>query len=290
MEATREWLVDGPRVIDVGDDGEVVRRLRVSVVGGRVDVVGHDSPTARIEVSAVEEVPLRIAWDGSELRISQLPDRDGGILGLLTQRLAGIDRAAAVLSVSVPTGTRTSVGTVTASALVTGVTAPVRVKTVSGPLALDTITGDVDANTVSGDVECADVTGQLVVRTVSGSLTARACTLAAVRIDTVSGDVTLDLRNSAATIASSSVSGDVTVRAPRGGYDVEMRTPSGHVVVDGTELGRGPQCLGGGRIVDGDGALKVRARSASGNLVVLRAPAPSPDGTGTTGAARTEER
>jgi hypothetical protein len=56
-----EWSVDTPRVLDIGGDGEQVRRLSVAVVGGRVDVVTHnDSPTARVEIAQVEGMPVKV--------------------------------------------------------------------------------------------------------------------------------------------------------------------------------------------------------------------------------------
>ena len=57
--AQETWLVSGEKVIDV--DG--VRRLKVALVAGQINVVGHDEPTARIEVHSV---------GGRELKISGL--------------------------------------------------------------------------------------------------------------------------------------------------------------------------------------------------------------------------
>jgi hypothetical protein len=44
--AQEKWLVDGPKVIDL----ENIDRLKVSLVGGHVDIVGHDEPGVRVEV------------------------------------------------------------------------------------------------------------------------------------------------------------------------------------------------------------------------------------------------
>ena len=48
--AEESWVVSGPQVIEVDE----VRSLRVQLVGGRVDVVTHDEPGARIEVHDVD--------------------------------------------------------------------------------------------------------------------------------------------------------------------------------------------------------------------------------------------
>jgi len=47
--AEESWVVSGPQVIEVDE----VRSLRVQLVAGRVDVVTHDEPGARVEVHDV---------------------------------------------------------------------------------------------------------------------------------------------------------------------------------------------------------------------------------------------
>ena len=104
----------------------------------------------------------------------------------------------------------------------------------------------------------------------SGSVTAQESEISEVSIHTVSGDITLDLTNSAATIGSNSVSGDVTVRAPHDGYDVTANTASGQVVVDGRSMNKHHRAPGN-RLTEGSGALRLRANAVSGNVVLLRA-------------------
>jgi DUF4097 and DUF4098 domain-containing protein YvlB len=188
-----------------------------------------------------------------------------------------------VVSISIPQAAEASVSTVSADALVAGVRAAVRANTVSGSLTLDDLSGRTSVNTVSGAVECSRLHGPLSVNSVSGSVTAQRSDLPDVSIHTVSGDVALDLVNGVAAISSSSVSGDVTVRSPLRGYDVRANTAGGQVVVDGRELWRGLRAAGG-QLVEGDGALRVRANAVSGSIVVLRG-----DG-GDTGTDRAEQR
>jgi DUF4097 and DUF4098 domain-containing protein YvlB len=149
-----------------------------------------------------------------------------------------------------------------------------KANTVSGSITLDDITGGTDVNTVSGDVECQHLHGPLKVNSVSGSVTAQQSDIAEVSIHTVSGDITLDLTNSAATIGSNSVSGDVTVRAPHDGYDVTANTASGQVVVDGRAINKRNRPPGN-RLTEGSGALRLKANAVSGNVVVLKAGAGS---------------
>src|SRR5689334_19873629 len=236
---SEEWSIDTPRVLDIGGDNERVRRLSVAVVGGRVDVVTHsDSPTARVEVESVRGTPLRVRWDGDRLKITHGVE-PGSIMDRVRSAIEGFERNRVVLSISIPEDAETSVSTVSASGLLAGMRAGARANTVSGSITLDDVVGSTDVNTVSGDVECQHLRGPLKVNSVSGSVTAQQSDISDVSIHTVSGDVTLDLTNGAASIGSNSVSGDVTVRAPHDGYDVTANTASGQVVVDGRSLGRG---------------------------------------------------
>ena len=277
----QEWQIDGPKVLDIGDEHETVRKLKLGLVAGRVDIVTHDdSPTARLEVHEVEGKPLLVRWDGSTLRISHVKEKDGNLWDSLTSLTQDKGRRSARISLSVPATTEINTSTVSASALINGVRATVKANTVSGVITLDEITGDVDANTVSGDIECHDLKGDFKGNSVSGALTVQASRLGQIKLITVSGDITLDLTDGRAQIQSNSVSGDVTVRIPRGsGYDVAARTASGHIVIDGRSIqGDGP-LQRSGTLSDGDKALVIKANSVSGNVVVLRAN----DATGTTG-------
>ena len=272
----QEWTLDSPRVLDIGGEGERVSRLSVAVVGGQVDVVTHtDSPTARLEVSAIRGTPLRVVWDGSLLKITHGVEGDT-ILGKLRQSVEWFDRNRVTLSLSVPEEAVTSVSTVSASGLLAGLRAGAKVNTVSGTMTLDDVTGPVDVNTVSGEVECGNLHGLLKVNSVSGAVTARHSDLEEVGIHTVSGDVTLDLTNAGPTISSSSVSGDVTVRAPHHGYDVKASTATGSVVIDGLTIDRNSR-RNGGRLTAGDGGLRLKANAVSGDVVVLQPSGAGPD-------------
>lgn len=278
---TQTWTLEGPRVLDVGDEGEVVSRLEVSLVGGEIDVVTHsDSPTARLEVHSVEGAPLDVEWDGTRLRVSHLPmgrrladlwesKGPSAFLGVLGAKISGLDKHKARVSLSVPADCQVRLRTVTASALVSGVEAPVSAGTVSGSLSLDDLCGTLDVNTVSGEVECRGVRGALKVNAVSGAVTAQASDLTAVKITTVSGDIALDLINPTASITSTSVSGDVTVRAPYVGFDLDATSASGNVVAEGRSFTRQSHGDRGSRLREGDGAMRIKATAVSGDVVLL---------------------
>jgi DUF4097 and DUF4098 domain-containing protein YvlB len=265
---SEEWSIDTPRVLDIGAEGQRVRQLSVAVVGGRVDVVTHtDSPTARVEVTKVEGMPLKVTWDGTKLRITHGVDSTR-ILDKVRQAFDGLEHNRVAISISIPEDAATSVSTVSASGLLAGMRGGAKANTVSGTLTLDDITGAVDVNTVSGEVECGNLRGPLRVHSVSGAVTAQHTDAPEVSINTVSGDITLDLVNGTATIKSNSVSGDVTVRAPHDGYDVKANTASGQVVIDGRAIDK-HSVPGGNRLTEGAGSLRLKANAVSGNVVVL---------------------
>jgi len=237
-----------------------------------VDIVTHDdSPTARLEVHEVTGPPLMVSWDGWSLKISHVKEDSGSWWDSMMSLGQDKGRRRARISLSVPVTTDINATTVSAEALINGARAKVKANTVTGSLTLDDIVGDVDANTVSGDIECHGLEGDFKGNSVSGALTVQASRLRQIRLNTVSGDITLDLTNGGAQIQSNSVSGDVTVRIPQGGgYDVAARTASGHIVIDGQSMDGNAPHQHGGRLIEGDKALVIKANSVSGNVVVLR--------------------
>ena len=268
----QEWQIDGPKVLDIGNENETVGKLKLSLVAGRVDIVTHDdSPTARLEVHEVTGQPLLVGWDGWTLKISHVKDKDGSIWESVKSLGQDKGKRRARISISVPASTDINASTVSAEALINGVRASVKANTVTGSLTLDDIVGDVNANTVSGDIECQALDGDFTGNSISGALTVQASRLHQIKLNTVSGDVTMDLTDGGAQIQSNSVSGDVTVRIPQGcGYDVAAHTASGHIVIDGQSMYSNTPHQRGGRLSDGDKALVIKATSVTGNVVVLR--------------------
>ena len=268
----QEWQIDAPKVLDIGDELESVDKLKLALVAGRVDIVTHDdSPTARLEVHEVAGPPLLVRWDGSNLLVSHIKDKDGSLWEAVKSFGQDKGKRRARVSISVPATTAISASTVSAEALINGVRANVRANTVTGVITLDDIGGNVDANTVSGDVECHALVGDFKGNSISGALTVQTSRLGQIRLNTVSGDIALDLTDGHTQIQSNSVSGDVTIRIPAGeGYDVTAHTASGQVVIDGHSMNGDAPYSRGGHLSEGDKALVIKANSVSGNIVVLR--------------------
>ena len=270
------WVVSGPQVIEV----EQVRALKVQLVGGRVDVVTHDGPGARLEVHDVDGRPLEVELRDGELRVGYSFTL-GGWEGWLEKFRNFRDRDRADVSVAVPRAAVTKVGTVSADGLVAGVEGRASVSTVSGSLVVDDTRGRLTVSTVSGEIVVRGHAGDLGLNTVSGELAASGA-LSSVNANAVSGALALDVTDGSTWVSATTVSGDVMLRLPEGeAVHVKANAVSGRLVVDGEEYGTGTP---GSRTVDlrrGDsGGSTVSVSTVSGHVTLLRGARAAAPGTG----------
>jgi hypothetical protein len=276
MADSEKWAVSGPKVIEIGGPDEIVHELRVALVAGRVDVVAHDEDEgARVEVHRVHGRELEVTWERGSLVVRHPQVRWDNILEGIRGMARGEDSAD--LSIAVPRGTSVQVGTVSADGLVAGLHAPAMVRTVSGALVLDGVHGTVGARTLSGQVDVRDQHGPLSGESVSGSLTVQAVEVDDLDLKTVSGALAVDLTSPARRISLKSVSGDLTVRIPAGsGFRFDAASVSGNVVADGRRIASGPTGHRAGELREGDEAVRISAKSVSGDVTLLRAATTGP--------------
>lgn len=275
-----QWSITGPKVLDIGGEGEQIGRLMVELVEGRIDVVTHDdSPTARVEVLEVSgPEPLSVTWTGGTLKIRHGQPGAGGLVNWV-KNVTGIGgRLRATVSVSIPATVAAHLNTVEAAVLVSGVRRSTSVNTVSGEVTLADQDGTTKVNTVSGNLVASRIAGDLDVSTVAGDITVEDSHVSALATNTVSGTVVADVDAPPTRISVNTVSGEVTVRiADLAGYEARGNSVTGQIVVDGHRIGG--KTTDGGRVTEGDGALRIRANTVSAAVVVLRAGADgAPDG------------
>lgn len=261
-----KWLVapGQTKIIDI----ELVRSVKVSLIGGKVDIIGSDEPGARIEVHSVSGKDLKISMSDDALDIDHPQLRWDNFIDVFSSFRGN---AKAEVSITVPRDVALKFGVVTADALITGLRNDAKLSTVSGDLVIDDITGDLDLNGVNGEVSVRNHTGTIHARTVSGDITASGA-IRRFSVDGVTSAVFLDIDGTPDEIATNLVSGALTVRLDA---DVPTRyklnTVSGTLQLDnqtirGT-LGRGYD----GSTGDLSGAwLELRASSVSGNISVVR--------------------
>ncbi|MRH28218.1 hypothetical protein GH740_02680 [Microbacterium sp. SYP-A9085] len=277
-----KWLIQPgqERVIDIED----VRRLKIGLVGGQIDVIAHDEPGARIEVHSVTGKDLRIEVTDDVVEIDHPQLRWDNFLDVFRNFGGGGPKAE--ISVAVPRDVALTLGVVSASALVSGIRHDARLNTVSGDIIVDGLTGDLTVNAVSGDVQIRDLEGTLSANSVSGDIAATGSIRKTV-IDTVSGATLVDSTGEVHQISLNSVSGSGTIRLDHQlPVKYAVRSVSGRIVVDGVvRSGSGLTTSYTGSTGELSGSFAdIRTNSVSGDLIVMRH-----DGAAPTGDARTGE-
>lgn len=268
--AQERWLVMPGETKTI--DFEVVRGLKVSLIGGQVDVIGHDEPTARVEVSDVSGKELKISIDGDQLEVDHPQWRWDNFIDVFRSWRG---KARADVTILVPRDVVLKLGVVLATALVSGLVTDAKLNTVSGEITADGLVGDLDLNTVSGELTARDHRGEVAVHTVSGDITVSG-SVPKFSVDSVSANVYLDLFDVPYEVSTNTVSGDVTMRLDEGvGVRYRLNTVSGVAHLDGTTIVRGSM---GKTYSHQTGSLEGRwldmsASSVSGNISVVRRPA-----------------
>ena len=227
--AQEKWLVDGAKIIDVG----LVRTLKVSLIGGKVDIVGHDEPGARVEVHSVSGKELKVSLDGDTLEVDH-PQLSWDNFIEVFGSFRG--SAKADVSIMVPRDVALNVGVVSASGLISGLATDATISTVSGDLVIDGLTGSLQLNGVSGEVSVSGHRGRVTARTVSGDITASGV-ISVFTADSISGDVLADITGVPDEVRVNTVSGAVTTRlAPGVAAQYRINTAAGRLQLDDEQI------------------------------------------------------
>jgi hypothetical protein len=260
--AQEKWLVDGPKTIDV----ENIRRLKVSLIGGQVDIVGHDEPGVRVEIHSVAGRDLKVAVDGDTLEVDH-PQLNWDNWLDVFKSFRG--NARADVSIMVPRDVSLKFGVVTAEALISGIRDNASISTVNGDLVIDGMTGDIQINSVSGEISVRNHTGRLAVHSVNGDITASGA-IQGMTADVVTGDVFLDLSGTPDALRLSTVSGSITARLDAGvPVSYTINTVSGRLQLDDAEItGVRGRYTGKYGVLDGRW-LDFRGNTVAGNVSVL---------------------
>ena len=269
-EPVSTWAISEPQKLTFDAP---VTSLDVRIVGGAVNVVGTDEPTARLEISEIDGPPLIVTQQGGVLTVAYEGLPWNAFLKWLDRK--GWDRSA-VVSLAVPAGAAVSVGVVGAGAVLSGLHGRTDIRSVTGDTTLVGLSGPVRAETVSGGVEAQSVTGGLRFQTVSGDLTVVEGVGTPVRAESVNGDMVLDLDPSGkpADIRLTTVSGEIAIRLPHpADATVEANTASGTVSNAFDDLRVSGQ-WGAKKITGtlGAGTGQLRATTISGSIALLRRP------------------
>jgi len=257
------WTVDAPTSLDF----DSVTALQVRLIAGTVAVLATDDKPS-VVVSDITGRPLQVSYEAGMLTI--------GYEALSWERLLDwlkpVHDTAAV-TVTVPADCPIQLGVVSATAVVCGLSSGAAVKGVSGEITLDGVAGDVHADTISGALEGRDVDAAVRFKSVSGDLTLAGGSLSRLEADNISGQIAADvsLADSGA-MRISTISGDVTLRLPaESDARVRLHSTSGNVRSEFDSLR--PAMSPGSHTVSGNlggGSGNVSVNSVSGAVTLLR--------------------
>jgi hypothetical protein len=273
--AIEKWVIapGDSRVIDL----ELVRKLKVSLIGGKVDVIAHDEPGVRVEISSVTGKELLVQIDGDSLEIDHPQLRWDNFIDAFK---GFVGSAKAEVSILAPRAVALKLGVVSGDALVSGFTGDARFSTISGDVVIDTHEGDVELSSVSGELSAGNHIGRITAHTVSGDVVATG-DIVSFNADTIAGNMIVDAYGTPSRIDTNTVSGDLTVRfEPGSGARYRINTVGGTVLLDDVTV-KGTLGKGFERTV-GELAgrwLELGANSVSGNISIMRRGAPATAGT-----------
>lgn len=216
-------------------------------------------PDARLSIDNLSGLVRVEAWDKPELWLTGSLSEDAKELEIkgsdadlkIEVKFPKIVRnpGPSELTLKVPAGVDLDIEAVSADIQARGLTGPIKADSVSGDIQLDVKSRRVSAGTVSGDIRVdaaaeeirvGSVSGDVTVRggrgelrgeTVSGDLRMEARAVRKLDVETVSGDLVLDLELApGAEVEAESMSGDVRLllpALPEG--DLDLETFSGEV-------------------------------------------------------------
>jgi DUF4097 and DUF4098 domain-containing protein YvlB len=260
--AEEKWLIEGPKVIDLGP----IRRLKVALVRGQVDIVGHDEPTTRVEVHSVSGKELRISLDGDSLEIDHPQLRWDNFIDVF-RSFSGSARAD--VSILVPREVALKFGVVSSTGLISGLHADATISTVSGDLVVDDMRGEITLNSVSGELAVSNHIGRVTAHTVSGDITVSG-KVSRFRADGVSSDIFLDFSGDPDEIKVNTVSGNVTTRLDSDqAADYKISTVGGRIQLDDSEITNVRGTYTGRYGTPEHSWLDFRANTVGGNIAVL---------------------
>lgn len=258
-----KWLVDGEKVIDL--DG--IRKLKVGLIAGQVNIIGHDEPGTRVEVHSVSGRELKITAEGDTLEVDHPQLRWDNFIDVFKSWTVG--NAKADISITVPRDVALRFGVVSASALISGLNEAASISTVSGDVVVDNIHGDIQLNGVNGEIAVRNHHGSISAHTISGDVTVSG-DIMRFTADTVSGNIFADLTGVPDEIRINTVSGGIMTRlAADTPAQYKINTVSGRLQLDQAEI-RGVRGNYTGKFGTLDKKwLEFRANTVSGDISVL---------------------
>lgn len=203
--------------------------LKLSFARGSITVLGHDEPSAWIDISEVTELPVAIEVNGADVRVKHT---SGGLIPFIDD-LKTRTRASATVVVMVPHAATVDFASTSAELVLSEVTGKVNAATVGGRVTLESCGGEATLNSVTGEISVIGQSGDLTVHTVSGEVTVGG-SLAQLWLNSVSAAAHLDLSGRQRRISINQASGDTQLRLDSQPLDYRINAGVA-VTIDGTE-------------------------------------------------------
>jgi DUF4097 and DUF4098 domain-containing protein YvlB len=253
--------------------------LHVQNPEGSIEIVVHDDPRTTVELLPLSDNAERLI-EAARIEAQQRGDEHVVRVELPSKGRLSFRSSGVAVRVQVPGGASINVNAASADTSVRGTVASADVRTASGDVRLGDVDGDATLRSASGDIEAGRIGGNGRIETASGDVeVAHAVGELAAR--SVSGDMTIQAADGS--VQANSVSGDVRLEAVQRGQ-VKVQSVSGDVVVavrEGVRLWVDAQSLSGdmdselpvsdGPVGDGEAELELRVKTVSGDLHLTRA-------------------
>lgn len=273
---SKTWTITETQRITIE---EPVTQLDAWLMNGKLNVVGADGP-ARVEITHVGHRKLSMTLnDGAlSLRHEKQPKRWQNMFGPIWWFGHGRKAYRTDISIAVPRATLANLRLVSGTLVASGLHGQTAFDCTSGRISLMGMLGRIRAKMVSGPIEAVGCGGELDMETVSGEISLAATEAQRVLAKTISGAITCDVDASTddGDFRLYTVSGPITVRVrDDASLQVSLHAVSGRLSSAFPEVGvnsmPGTHSAFG---VIGSGTGRLYADATSGNVSLLRRPAP----------------
>lgn len=266
--------------VDESWDIDANAMVSIENIAGAIEVVGWDRNEARLTGelgSSVEE--LDISASASRLRISvdnkNSRNVDRTELKLMVPTGASVDATgvSANIDISGLDNEKLTASSVSGDVSVAASSERVSIESVSGDVEFSGHTRRISAESVSGDIELSGISGEITATAVSGDMDLIAEDAESVKLETVSGSMTVTANISGnGRLTAESMSGDVLITLPSSQSGLfKAESFSGRIYTDFGSVEKskhGP----GSRLshAAGNGNAEVRVESFSGNIKIKK--------------------
>lgn len=195
-EGRERWIVGegSSKTIDL----EGVTSVDMALISGRIDVIGHDGPDARLEISNVRQDEVRVGLVNGRLIVAH-PQGDGRTHNLSVNSAFDVFRRkgltggpSADVSLMVPREVALRIECVNGDILVSGMTAGADLDSVNGSVLANGMSGTVKLDTVNGKIEARNHHGKVKANSVNGDvIVSGVCEK--ITMDSVNGHLYADL-------------------------------------------------------------------------------------------------